>query len=160
MTLEAQLLQIIEEQQKMLKEQQRAQQASLELLQVQSRTIEQLKTLTHTLGDRHSEAKRTIEQYQQTVQKLSEQTISPTFTKNVQETLERQLETHLAELVQTLEIENSVEAMIQRSLPKMIQREIDERIKPLARQLSEKMTSVEQYQQKLADLIQKISSRL
>jgi hypothetical protein len=44
--------------------------------------------------------------------------------------------------------------------PNMVQAEIEQQLKPMTEQIIKRMSSVEQYQQKLAELIQQISSRL
>ena len=76
MNLEAQLLNIIEEQQNQLKQQQQEQEKALQLIQQQSGTIEQLKSYTNTLNSKHQEAVKIVQKYQQFVQERSEETIS------------------------------------------------------------------------------------
>ena len=160
MNLEAQLLKIIEDQQLQLKQQQQEQAKALQLIQQQSATIEQLKSYTQTLNDKHSEAVTIVQKYQQIVRNLSEQTISPNFSQSVQESLKAQLQTRLSDLVQNLSIENQVKTLIANSLPSLVQAEIEEQLKPLAEKIIKRMSSVEQYQQKLADLTQQLSTRL
>ena len=143
-----------------IEEQQQKQQKALELIQAQSMTIEQLKSYTQTLNERHSEAVKIVQKYQQIVQNLSEQTISPNFSQKLHENLESQLQEHLSELVMSLNIDSEVKQIIRKELPPLALNEIEKQIKPLTEQIIKKMDSVEQYQGKLADLIQEVSSRL
>ena len=131
MSLEAKLLKIIEEQQLQLKQQQQEQQKALELIQVQSATIEQLNGYTKTLNEKHSEAVTIVQKYQQMVQKLSEQTISATYSQSVQESLKAQLQTRLSDLVQNMSIENQAKSLIVDILPNMVQAEIEQQLKPM-----------------------------
>jgi ribosomal protein S13 len=101
-----------------------------------------------------------VQKYQQIVQKLSEQTISADFSQAIQENLKTQLQTRLSDLVQNLQIENQAKAILANSLPRLAQSEIEQQLKPMTDQIIKRMTSVEQYQQKLAELIQQVSSRL
>ena len=107
MSLEAQLLKIIEDQQLQLKQQQQAQEEALQLIQAQSATINELKQYTQTLNSMHNEAVKIVQKYQKFVQELSEQTISATFSQDVQQNLKVQLQTRLNDLVQNLQIDNS-----------------------------------------------------
>ena len=143
-----------------LKQQQQEQQKALELIQVQSATIEQLNGYTKTLNEKHSEAVTIVQKYQQIVRNLSEQTISPNFSQKLHENLESQLQEHLKELVMSLNIDSEVKQIIRKELPNMVQAEIEQQLKPMTEQIIKRMSSVEQYQQKLAELIQQISSRL
>ena len=120
MSLEAQLLKIIEEQQFQLKQQQQEQQKALELIQVQSATIEQLNGYTKTLNEKHSEAVTIVQKYQQIVRNLSEQTISPNFSQKLHENLESQLQEHLKELVMSLNIDSEVKQIIRKELPNRV----------------------------------------
>ena len=160
MSLEAQLLKIIEEQQLQLKQQQQEQQKALELIQVQSATINGLNQFTKTLNEKHNEAVQIVKKYQQITQELSEQTISATFSQDVQQNLKVQLQTRLNDLVQNLQIDNQVKNQVSKIIPQAVELEINSQLKPLAEQITARMSSVEQYQQKLAELIQQISSRL
>jgi Mg2+ and Co2+ transporter CorA len=74
--------------------------------------------------------------------------------------LKTQLQTRLSDLVQNLQIENQAKAILANSLPRLAQSEIEQQLKPMTDQIIKRMTSVEQYQQKLAELIQQVSSRL
>jgi hypothetical protein len=74
--------------------------------------------------------------------------------------LESQLQEHLSELVMSLNIDSEVKQIIRKELPPLALNEIEKQIKPLTEQIIKKMDSVEQYQGKLADLIQEVSSRL
>ncbi|MDR8174183.1 hypothetical protein XB94_18265 [Acinetobacter baumannii] len=160
MNLESQLLKIIEEQQHQLKQQQLEQEKALQLIQLQSQTIEQLKSYTRTLNDKHSETVKIVQKYQQIVQNLSEQTISPHFSTKLHETLECQLHERLSELVTSLSLDLEVKQLIRKELPTLAQIEIEKQLKPMSEKITERMHSVEQYQQKLAELIQQVSSRL
>ncbi|MFW2065009.1 hypothetical protein, partial [Acinetobacter ursingii] len=82
----------IEEQQLQLKQQQQEQQKALELIQVQSATIEQINGYTKTLNEKHSEAVTIVQKNQQIVRNLSEQTISPNISQKLHENLESQLQ--------------------------------------------------------------------
>ena len=101
-----------------------------------------------------------MQKYQQITQELSGQTISATFSPTVQENLREQLQTRLSDLVQNLSIENQAKTLIAKSLPNMVQAEIEQQLKPMTEQIIKRMNSVEQYQKKLAELIQQVSSRL
>ena len=160
MTLEAQLLKIIEEQQNQLKQQQQEQEKALQLIQQQSATIEQLKQYTKTLNDKHSEAVKIVQKYQQIVQELSEQTISVTFLQTVQDNLQAQLQIHLNTLVKDLKIENQVHSLIEKELLILVQNEIEKQTGPLAQQMKEKLDSVSNYHEKLHRLVQTLSLRL
>ena len=91
MNLEAQLLQIIEQQQQQLKEQQKQQEQALQLIQTQSKTISELesycnKLITHfnTLTEKEKEMKNHIRQLQNP--KLSE-----TLLQNLESSLKQRL---------------------------------------------------------------------
>ena len=160
MTLEAQLLTIIEQQQQQLKEQQEQQQKAFQLIEQQGRTIKELESYTKTLTEKHSEAVTIVRKYQQMVRQLSEQTISPHFSTKLHETLECQLHERLSELVTSLSLDLEVKQLIRKELPTLAQIEIEKQLKPMSEKITERMHSVEQYQQKLAELIQQVSSRL
>lgn len=159
-TLEAQLLKIIEEQQQQLKQQQKAQDEALALIQVQAGTITQLKQLTTTLENKHSEAVRIVKKYQEIVKKMSEQTISEHFSQTLQTKLANDLKAHVEKLVTSLDVQAQSKALIKEILPELVQKEIEKQTKPLAEAIQVKLDSVEQYHAKFADLIQKVSSRL
>ena len=156
MTLEAQLLQIIEEQQHQLKQQQEQQQQAFQLIQQQGRTINELENYTAILREKHSEAVQVVKRYQTIVKQLSEQTIPPHFSDSLQRDLQQQLEKRLTALVDCLNIEQQ----ITKALPRLTQTEIEKQLEPLTKQVIEKMNSVEQYQLKLADLVQRLSTKL
>jgi hypothetical protein len=61
---------------------------------------------------------------------------------------------------ESLNIDSEVKQIIRKELPNMVQAEIEQQLKPMTEQIIKRMSSVEQYQQKLAELIQQISSRL
>ena len=108
MTLEAQLLQIIEEQQHQLKQQQEQQQQAFQLIQQQGRTINELENYTAILREKHSEAVQVVKRYQTIVKQLSEQTIPPHFSDSLQRDLQQQLEKRLTALVDCLNIEQQI----------------------------------------------------
>ena len=143
-----------------MKQQQQAQSEALQLKQAQSATIGELKQYTKTLNDKHHEAVKIVQKYQQITQELSGQTISATFSPTVQENLREQLQTRLDNLVENLQIDGQVRQVIKSILPNLIKIEIEKQTAPLAEQLNEKMDSVQQYHEKFEALIQKISSRL
>ncbi|KQD44110.1 hypothetical protein APD12_06265 [Acinetobacter pittii] len=60
----------------------------------------------------------------------------------------------------SLNIDSEVKQIIRKELPKLVQAEIEQQLKPMTDQIIKRMNSVEQYQQKLAELIQQVSSRL
>ena len=160
MSLEAQLLKIIEEQQLQLKQQQQEQQKALELIQAQSMTIEELKEL-------HANFKRETQRSGQDSAEISANNAKiirtnylSRFSQAIQENLKTQLQTRLSDLVQNLQIENQAKAILANSLPRLAQSEIEQQLKPMTDQIIKRMTSVEQYQQKLAELIQQVSSAL
>lgn len=93
-------------------------------------------------------------------EKLSEQTVSEHFSEALQNELATVLKTHVTKLVSSLDVQEELRSLLREILPSLVQAEIEKQTKPLANQISERMNSVEQYQQKLADLIQDISSRL
>ena len=68
MSLEAQLLKIIEDQQLQLKKQQQSQSEALDIIKTQSATIDQLKQYTKTLNDKHHEAVKIVQNYQRITQ--------------------------------------------------------------------------------------------
>lgn len=156
MTLEAQLLQIIEEQQHQLKQQQEQQQQAFQLIQQQGRTINELENYTAILREKHSEAVQVVKRYQTIVKQLSEQTIPPHFSDSLQRDLQQQLEKRLTALVDCLNIEQQ----ITKALPRLTQTEIEKQLEPLTKQVIEKIASAEQYQRGLRDLIQTLSTKL
>ena len=158
--LEIQLLRIIEDQQLQLNQHLHVLLTSFQLIKQQSATIEQLKSYTQTLNEKHSEVVTIVRKYQQIVRNLSEQTISPNFSQKLQENLKSQLQEHLSELVMSLNIDSEVKQIIRKELPNLAQIEIEQQLKPMTEQIIERMRSVERYQQKLAELIQQVSSRL
>lgn len=159
-TLQAHLLAVIEEQQQQLKQQQLKQEEALKIIQAQAGTIEELKTYTATLNSKHSEAVQVVAKYQEIVRKLGDQTISPHFSQNLQANLAEQLQKQFKTLVSGLSIESQVQEELQVILPTLVQREIEKQTKPLADQISEKLTSVQQYHEKFEALIEEVSSRL
>ena len=133
MNLEAQLLQIIEQQQQQLKEQQQA----LQLIQTQSKTISELesycnKLITHfnTLTEKEKEMKNHIRQLQNP--KLSE-----TLLQNLESSLKQRLQSHLEQLVTGLNLKNEINEL----LPTMIYTEIEKQTAPLTQQLQRKLDS-------------------
>lgn len=101
-----------------------------------------------------------VKHYQEIVKKLSEQKVSAHFSEALQSELDNLLKTHLVKSLNALEPKTEVKALILSMLPSLVQTEIEKQTKPLTQQIIKKMDSVEQYQGKLADLIQEVSSRL
>lgn len=153
MTLEAQLLQIIEQQQKQLE-------SALERLEIQALTIEQLKKYNNVLEQRVNLVVEENNSLVRTIQKLQNPQLSQSLLESLENSLKQQLESHLEHLVTGLNIESQAKTLIRNSLPNMVQAEIESQLKPLTEQVVQRMISVEQYQQKLAELIQKVSSQL
>ena len=81
MSLEAQLLKIIEDQQLQLKQQQQAQEEALQLIQAQSATINELKQYTQTLNSMHNEAVKIVQKYQVRARTVRANYLSNFFTR-------------------------------------------------------------------------------
>ena len=167
MSLETQLLKIIEEQQQQLEQQLKQQQEALKLIQAQARTIEELESYTETLKDRNSKLidrnNLLVEQittYRGIVKKLSEQTVSEHFSQVLQNELATVLKMHVTNLVSSLDVKEESRSLLMEILPSLVKTEIETQLKPLMEQLTNKLASVESYQKKLLGLIQEISSRL
>lgn len=164
MSLEAQLLRIIEEQQQQLlqqqqqlQRQQQVQEEALQLIQAQSATINELKQYTQTLNNKHSEAVKMTQEYQKVVRKLLEQTISPHFSRNLQASLETQLQATLKDLVTSLNVEKEAKTLLKKSLPILVQEEILLQLQPLTEAVLEKTISLERSQEELKPLITQMS---
>ena len=94
------------------------------------------------------------------IKQLQNPKLSADLLKNLENSLKQRLESHLKQLVTDLNIENQAETIIENILPNLVQAVIEIKLKPLTERVIEKMSSVEQYQQNLAGLIQQVSSRL
>ena len=149
MTLEAQLLQIIEQQQQQL-------QSALQRLEAQSYTIEQLEQYGQNLKQFNETAISRIKQQEEIINKLRNPQLPETLLLKLQSDIQQQLQQHLVKLVGQLNIEQQ----ITKALPRLTQMEIEKQLEPLTEQVIEKMNSVEQYQLKLADLVQRLSTKL
>ena len=149
MTLEAQLLQIIEQQQQQL-------QSALQRLEAQSYTIEQLEQYGQNLKQFNETAISRIKQQEEIINKLRNPQLPETLLLKLQSDIQQQLQQHLVKLVGQLNIEQQ----ITKALPRLTQMEIEKQLEPLTEQVIEKMNSVEQYQLKLADLVQRLSAKL
>ena len=156
MTLEAQLLQIIEQQQEQLKEQQKQQEQALQFIQAQNRTIDELENYNRRLVQSCTQLKEKDSEQMQIINRLKNPELSENLLQQVENTLRQQLEERLMLLIGRLNIEQQ----ITKALPDLAQSEIEKQLEPLTKQVIEKMSSVEQYQQKLAVLVQTLSTKL
>ena len=156
MTLEAQLLQIIEQQQEQLKEQQKQQEQALQFIQAQNRTIDELENYNRRLVQSCTQLKEKDSEQMQIINRLKNPELSENLLQQVENTLRQQLEERLMLLIGRLNIEQQ----IAKALPELAQSEIEKQLEPLTKQVIEKMSSVEQYQQKLAALVQTLSMKL
>jgi phage gp29-like protein len=149
MSLESQLLSIIEQQQQQL-------QSALQRLEAQSYTIEQLEQYGQNLKQFNETAISRIKQQEEIINKLRNPQLPETLLLKLQSDIQQQLQQHLVKLVGQLNIEQQ----ITKALPDLAQSEIEKQLEPLTKQVIEKMSSVEQYQQKLAVLVQTLSTKL
>ena len=156
MTLEAQLLQISEQQQEQLKEQQKQQEQALQFIQAQNRTIDELENYNRRLVQSCAQLKEKDSEQMQIINHLKNPELSESLLQQVENTLRQQLEERLMLLIGRLNIEQQ----ITKALPDLAQSEIEKQLEPLTKQVIEKMSSVEQYQQKLAVLVQTLSTKL
>ena len=156
MILEAQLLQIIEQQQEQLKEQQKQQEQALQFIQAQNRTIDELENYNRRLVQSCAQLKEKDSEQMQIINHLKNPELSESLLQQVENTLRQQLEERLMLLIGRLNIEQQ----ITKALPDLAQSEIEKQLEPLTKQVIEKMSSVEQYQQKLAVLVQTLSTKL
>jgi len=160
MNLEAQLLQIIEQHQQQLKEQQKQLEQALQLIQAQNRTIEELEKYNNELVTHCNHLIEQGNELGNIIKQLQNPTLSADLLQNLENSLKQRLQSHLKQLVTGLNIEDLAKTIIEHILPLMVQDEIKSQLNPMTVQLIEKLSSVEQYQQNLADLTQQISSRL
>lgn len=167
MNLEAQLLQIIEEQQTQLKQQQQLiEQKCVQLNLVQEKLTKTLKEQGKLLNvlesleqytSRHKDSLTAhFSRVEEKLKSLESQALPEIFLSSLQQKLEQ----HLQQLVTGLNIESQAEAMMQRSLPKILQAEIDKQITPLVQQFLKEKEKVINFQGELAVLVKAISSRL
>jgi hypothetical protein len=158
--LESQLLKIIEEQQNQLKQQQQEQEKALQLIQQQSLTIEQLKNYVNELVQRSNLVAKENENLVKLIKDLQKPQLSQSLFTNLEKNLNLYLQTRLEKLVDELEIETNIKLLLAEILSNLVQIEIEKQTGPLAMQITERMRSVEQFQQKLAELIQALSGKL
>mgnify|MGYP006911821546 CR=1 FL=1 len=149
MSLESQLLSIIEQQQQQL-------QSALQRLEAQSYTIEQLEQYGQNLKQFNETAISRIKQQEEIINKLRYPQLPETLLLNLQSDIQQQLQQHLVKLVGQLNIEQQ----ITKALPRLTQTEIEKQLEPLTKQVIEKIASAEQYQRGLRDLIQTLSTKL
>jgi archaellum biogenesis ATPase FlaH len=167
MTLESQLLEIIEQQQQQLKEQQKQQEQALQQLQeqqkalkAQAQAIEELEAYTATLRARHSEAGQIVKRYRQIVQQLSEQTNSQNFSQDLQTQLASDLKAHVMKSLASLDLRELTKASLLELLPMLTQADLETQTQALAQRLEAKLDSVSSYHEHLRDLAQSLSERL
>ena len=149
MSLESQLLSIIEQQQQQL-------QSALQRLEAQSYTIEQLEQYGQNLKQFNETAISRIKQQEQIINKLRNPQLPETLLLKLQSDIQQQLQQHLVKLVGQLNIEQQ----ITKALPRLTRTEIEKQLEPLTKQVIEKIASAEQYQRGLRDLIQTLSTKL
>jgi hypothetical protein len=149
MSLESQLLSIIEQQQQQL-------QSALQRLEAQSYTIEQLEQYGQNLKQFNETAISRIKQQEEIINKLRNPQLPETLLLKLQSDIQQQLQQHLVKLVGQLNIEQQ----ITKALPRLTQTEIEKQLEPLTKQVIEKIASAEQYQRGLRDLIQTLSTKL
>ena len=99
MTIEAQLLQIIEQQQKQME-------SALERLEIQALTIEQLKKYNNALEQRVNLVVEENNSLVRTIKKLQNPQLSQSLLESLENSLKQQLESHLEHLVTGLNIES------------------------------------------------------
>jgi soluble cytochrome b562 len=149
MSLESQLLSIIEQQQQQLQD-------ALQRLEAQSYTIEQLEQYAQNLKQFNETAISRIKQQEEIINKLRNPQLPETLLLKLQGDIQQQLQQHLVKLVGQLNIEQQ----ITKALPRLTQTEIEKQLEPLTKQVIEKIASAEQYQRGLRDLIQTLSTKL
>ena len=171
MNLEAQLLQIIEQQQEQLKQQQQLLEQKCEqlnLVQDQlNKTLKEQDKLLNALENldqytsRHVDSLTThFNQVEEKIKSLENRALPVNFLNSLQQNLEQQLQQHLQQLVISLNIENQSKSLIEKNLPKMLQTEIEVQITPLVQQFLKEKESVIKFQTEIAALIQNISLKL
>ncbi len=94
------------------------------------------------------------------IKDLQKPQLSQSLFTNLEKNLNLHLQTRLEKLVGELEIESHTKRLLAEILPNLVQIEIEKQTAPLAMQITERMRSVEQFQQKLAELIQALSGKL
>jgi ATP-dependent exoDNAse (exonuclease V) beta subunit len=140
MNLEAQLLQIIEQQQQQLKEQQKQQEQALQLIQAQNRTIDELENYNNKLVKHCNQLNEKENELINIIKKLQNPKLSEDLLQNLENSLKQRLQSHLEQLVTGLNLKNEINEI----LPTMIYTEIeaDSTIDGTA---SKKLDSVQQY---------------
>ena len=156
MNLEAQLLQIIEQQQQQLKEQQKQQEQALQLIQAQNRTIDELENYNNKLVKHCNQLNEKENELINIIKKLQNPKLSEDLLQGLENSLKQRLQSHLEQLVTGLNLKNEINEI----LPTMIYTEIEKQTAPLTEQLQKKLDSVQQYHERFEVLIKKISSRL
>lgn len=159
-TLEAQLLQIIEQQQQQQQKALQQLQEQQKALKAQAQAIEELEAYTATLRARHSEAWQIVKRYRQIVQQLSEQTISQHFSQDLQTQLASDLKAHVMKSLASLDLRELTKASLLDLLPRLTQAELEKQTEVLAQRLEAKLDSIERYHEHLRDLAQSLSERL
>ena len=163
MNLEAQLLQIIEqqqqqlkEQQQQLKEQQKQQEQALQLIQAQNRTIDELENYNNKLVKHCNQLNEKENELINIIKKLQNPKLSEDLLQNLESSLKQRLQSHLEQLVTGLNLKNEINEL----LPTMIYTEIEKQTAPLTEELQRKLDSVSNYHERFQDLVQTLSSRL
>ncbi len=156
MNLEAQLLQIIEQQQQQLREQQKQQEQALQLIQAQNRTIDELENYNNKLVKHCNQLNEKENELINIIKKLQNPKLSEDLLQGLENSLKQRLQSHLEQLVTGLNLKNEINEI----LPTMIYTEIEKQTAPLTEQLQKKLDSVQQYHERFEVLIKKISSRL
>mgnify|MGYP006965384078 CR=1 FL=1 len=156
MNLEAQLLQIIEQQHQQLKEQQKQQEQALQLIQAQNRTIDELENYNNKLVNYCNQLNEKESELINIIKKLQNPKLSEDLLQNLESSLNQRLQSHLEQLVTGLNLKNEINEL----LPAMIYTEIEKQTAPLTQQLQKKLDSVSNYHERFQDLVQTLSTRL
>ena len=146
MTLEAQLLNIIEQQQQV-------QQSALERLEAQNGTITQLQGYNSKLAQQAQLLSGQNSELTSIIKKLQNPQLSQSLLNKLESDLQQRLQSRLEQLVSGLQIETTAKALIAKDLPHMVQAEINAQIRPLAQELKQDQSS-------LNGLIRELSEQL
>ncbi|ENW31418.1 hypothetical protein [Acinetobacter lwoffii] len=167
MNMQAQLLTIIEDQQKKLED-------ALNIIQKQNRTIEQLESFNKEL----MENRTALLQYQQKLVQALNNIQSADLSAKLLSPLENALDNHLKHLIGSLDIKQLVSEDIksliemqfkvfkeqliiqQKNTQYQAEEAVEQAVKPIKQQLMSELEVVQKYQQHLQDLIQQISAKL
>lgn len=128
MTLEAQLLQIIEQQQKQ-------QESALQRLEAQARTIVQLESYSSKLVQHSQKLSERNTELEKIIQKLRNPQLSENLLTELENDLKQRLENRLMQLVNGLSIESQAKQVLAQSLPRLVQDEIEKQTAPLTEQI-------------------------